>query len=338
MILANFDLSFFTSIPGLLITGGVLLLLIALIIFIATGNKKGKKDKKEEKKEEAVSTTPSVADGSTVATMDATPTVTPDVAAPGVQAQPEVKPMEPVNNTVDTTPNAVNTVNSGNDGNTINPSTVNVTPVQDNNVVQPQPVVNPTPSIVSEEPKEKMQPEVVPTVTPTVNVVNQDVVSAPQEVIKPIETPVVNEAKAVEVPNNTVTPNTTVASSEPITIVDSTPKEEAKPIYGGVSSVIPKIDVAGEEHRPIYGGADPLENTGTIPTINTQTTPVVPKVEEQPKVDTVEPVTVSVPKVEIPTVEAVNVETTKQEVVTPSVPSVEPAPAPKKEEAIESLF
>ena len=47
MILANFDLSFFTSIPGLLITGGVLLLLIALIIFIATGSKKGKKEKNE---------------------------------------------------------------------------------------------------------------------------------------------------------------------------------------------------------------------------------------------------------------------------------------------------
>ena len=42
MILASFDLSFFTSIPGMLITGGVLLLLIALIIFIATGNKKNR--------------------------------------------------------------------------------------------------------------------------------------------------------------------------------------------------------------------------------------------------------------------------------------------------------
>ena len=48
MILASFDLSFFTSIPGLLITGGVLLLLIALIIFIATGSKKGKKEDKKE--------------------------------------------------------------------------------------------------------------------------------------------------------------------------------------------------------------------------------------------------------------------------------------------------
>ena len=39
MILANFDLSFFTSIPGMLITGGVLLLLIALIILLFRSKK-----------------------------------------------------------------------------------------------------------------------------------------------------------------------------------------------------------------------------------------------------------------------------------------------------------
>ena len=54
MILAalNFDLSFFTSIPGMLITGGVLLLIIALIIFIATSGKKSKKSKEVEKAQE----------------------------------------------------------------------------------------------------------------------------------------------------------------------------------------------------------------------------------------------------------------------------------------------
>ena len=39
------DLSWFITIPGMLITGGVLLLIIALIIFILTS---GKKNKKEE--------------------------------------------------------------------------------------------------------------------------------------------------------------------------------------------------------------------------------------------------------------------------------------------------
>ena len=38
----NFDLNWFTSIPGMLISGGVLLLIIAFIIFLATSKKKDK--------------------------------------------------------------------------------------------------------------------------------------------------------------------------------------------------------------------------------------------------------------------------------------------------------
>ena len=41
----SFDLSWFTTIPGLFITGGIVLLIIAIIILIATG-KKGKKETK----------------------------------------------------------------------------------------------------------------------------------------------------------------------------------------------------------------------------------------------------------------------------------------------------
>ena len=42
MILATFSLDWFLTIPGMLITGGILFLIIALIIFIVTGNKKTK--------------------------------------------------------------------------------------------------------------------------------------------------------------------------------------------------------------------------------------------------------------------------------------------------------
>ena len=46
MILAmNFEFGWFLTIPGMLITGGVLLLIIALIIFIATSNKEKKTNK-----------------------------------------------------------------------------------------------------------------------------------------------------------------------------------------------------------------------------------------------------------------------------------------------------
>ena len=61
MILASFSLDWFMTIPGMLITGGVVFLIIALIIFIVTGNKKPKTNKEvqavqEASKQEAVAT------------------------------------------------------------------------------------------------------------------------------------------------------------------------------------------------------------------------------------------------------------------------------------------
>ena len=43
----KFDTAWFTTLPGLLITGGVVLLLLALVLF-ATSSNKGKKVKKED--------------------------------------------------------------------------------------------------------------------------------------------------------------------------------------------------------------------------------------------------------------------------------------------------
>ena len=106
MILANFDLSFFTSIPGMLITGGVLLLLIALVIFIATGSKKGKKNKKGEEQNVAVTT-----DKNTVVS---TPTVEATVAT-----EPVVMP------TAETPAQSVDTGNTVSDNSSINTNTVN---------------------------------------------------------------------------------------------------------------------------------------------------------------------------------------------------------------------
>lgn len=55
----NFDLSWFTTVPGLFITAGVLLLIVALIILIVTG-KKSKKEKKAKEAEQNVSATPTM--------------------------------------------------------------------------------------------------------------------------------------------------------------------------------------------------------------------------------------------------------------------------------------
>ena len=112
------------------------------------------------------------------------------------------------------------------------------------------------------------------------------------------------------------------------TIPTSMPVEEAKPIYGGVSPVIPKIEINNEEHRPIYGGANPLENTQSIPKINPVVTPTIPTVES---VDT--PITpqVSTSQEEI----KVEPETTKVEIQ--ETPQVDVSVEPKKDE-VESLF
>lgn len=92
MILATFSLDWFMTIPGMLITGGVLFLIIALVIFIVTGTKKPKTNKEVEKvqedsKKEAIvaTTTPTVEQ--TPVTNTAPATVTPE---PVVTATPVV--------------------------------------------------------------------------------------------------------------------------------------------------------------------------------------------------------------------------------------------------------
>lgn len=337
MILADFNLSFFTTIPGMLITGGVLLLLIALIIFIATGSKKGKKNKKEESVEPIVSETPTVENSvnavnttpevaAPVNNMDPNPAVVANeaisvapevqsVEAPVVESTPTTQVVEPSEAVVETTPvNPIEPANIPTDipampevqpVESVAP-VVNVTPVADSAVAAVEPV-----QIVSEEPK-----------------------------VENINVPTDNPVNAVD--NSTPTE---VADSPAITIVNEEPKvveEESKPIYGGVSPVIPKIEVAGEQHRPIYGGANPLENTQSIPIANRhveEETPAIPTIT--PTVET--PKTPEVENIVTPTVE----NNPAAEPVIPTVSSEEPKVeketivpnvGPKKEVEVESLF
>ena len=108
------DFSWFGTIPGMLITGGVLLLIISLIIFISTMGKKGKKDKSsvEEKyfegAKEMVSES-SLSNSVSAPVIDAIPTGTdsitgmPNVAfATPTPVQPEV--VSPMSGTVPVQP------------------------------------------------------------------------------------------------------------------------------------------------------------------------------------------------------------------------------------------
>ena len=108
------DFSWFGTIPGMLITGGVLLLIISLIIFISTMGKKGKKDKNsvEEKSLEGAKEMVSESSQSnsvSAPVADAIPTgtdsitgmpnvafATPTPVQPEmVQPMPEVAPVQP---------------------------------------------------------------------------------------------------------------------------------------------------------------------------------------------------------------------------------------------------
>ena len=332
MILANFDLSFFTSIPGLLITGGVLLLLIALIIFVATGSKKGKKDKKEAESTDntntTVATTPTV--DMNVATEPVASAVTPTNEAPTVENAPQIVvttpevQSEPVSVVENGTP-VVNEQNIQNSNETIEPNTI------PNEVVSPQ----------VEMPAQTIEPN-------TTNA-NDNISVNTNPVVMPSE---VNTVEQASVPNNTVAPSNQddneVVNTPPITIVNEEPKEDTvieppKPIYGGIDPVIPKIEVEGNEHRPIYGGANPLENTGAIPTINTTAekinptvTPEVPNIEQPVETPKVEPEVINIPTVDNAPVEPITpVQDEKRE---EQVVVEEPKQEPKKEVEVESLF
>ena len=252
MILASFSLDWFMTIPGMLITGGAVFLIIALIIFIATGNKKPKTNKEvqavqEASKQEAVAT--------------ASQTVTPTPVVPTnnqvVTPQPVVTP-EPV---VPATP--VNSMAEKSVKEEVEPAVFTATIPKD---IAPQPVVQ----------------QSVPVVNPTVSpIVNNTTVSPtmPTPAVPTIEqTPVVNQPVVPSIPVN----------EEKKETIQTPSVDMPRQIYGGASPIVPNVPHE-EEHRQIYGGANPLENTQSVPIV-----PPRPVVTKEVKVE--------VPIVETPTV------------------------------------
>ena len=216
----KFDLSWFTTIPGILITCGVVLLILALVIFIVTSKKNKKVDENKEEKKDAVEAT---ATATTAAPIEIDSTPLQDIGESDMAVPIEV-PAEPV---------AVTDPIVG----------AAEIPVMD---VTPTPVAEPTPtSVVEPTPTPVVEPTPAPVVEP-----------APAPVVEPTPAPVVEPA--------------------------TTPVAEEKPaIYGGVSQIIPNIDLSKKEEHQIYGGADPLENTQTL-TVTPSVTEPVAKVEEAP--------------------------------------------------------
>lgn len=241
MILASFSLDWFMTIPGMLITGGVIFLIIALVIFIITGNKKTKTNKEvvaaqdSSKQEAAVVATPAV--GQAVTTSE--PVVTPQsvVTSESVVPTPLVSSMAEKVAPKEAEP-AVFTA----------PIPQNVAPVP------PQPVVN------NQVPNIAEQSATVPT-TP---VVNQPVVT---------EVPVKEEQKETIQTSSFDMPRPIYGGASPI--VPNVPhEEEHRPIYGGANPLENTQSVPIVSQRPVVTE----EVKVSVPTVEIPTVQVTPNV------------------------------------------------------------
>ena len=249
------DFSWFGTIPGMLITGGVLLLIISLIIFISTMGKKGKKDKNsvEEKSlegaKEMVSES-SLSNSVSAPVIDAIPTGTdsitgmPNVAfATPTPVHPEV--VSPMSGTAPVQPEVA-------------PPMPGAVPVQPE-VAQPMPEAAPVqPEVVQPMPEfAPVQPEVVPPM-PEVAPVQPEVVQ-PMPEVAPVQPEVVQPMPETA----PVQPEVAPQMSEVVS-VSTEPTNQTVSIYGGASPSVSKSDIETTETHQIYGGANPLENTQSI--------------------------------------------------------------------------
>lgn len=341
MILATFSLDWFMTIPGMLITGGVLFLVIALVIFIVTGNKKSK-PKKEVVAAQNESATQAVA-----------ATQTQVVQQPTVATTEPVQPVTPAVESL-TTPQPI-----------VTETPQSVEPVS----IVSQPAVETGAPIINQVPAEpavfsaKIPEEVVPTpvVEPQTTPINEPIEmkvseSEPVEIVKPtVAVPTVNE-----VPTEPVVNTPSMFDTQAVEVPTSSYKapvveNKERPIYGGVSQIVPPIPHEAA-HRPIYGGANPLENTQSVPIVELNQE----KLDQKPVAPTINIPTVATPSVASEPVVPTPVVEQPQPAVAPtnnifgtqvvnnpvvnnesvqvsSTPVVEPA-APKSAEEIESLF
>ncbi len=292
----SFDFGWFLTLPGMFITGGVILLIIALIILIVT-NKKAKKEKNPMDNSAASPVAPQATDA----------VVTNDAVA------------MPQQNVVD---NSVAQLGVAMDTNlNVNPA---IQPeVMTNSVDAATQVVDPA-QVMAATANTDMAPAVpvIPAPTPSdfdAPVVAPAEVGAPQVDVQPMTPPPLDIKPIVE--ENVQPVEAPVVTPEVVTPVMPTPVEvapvvtpEVTPavtpvqsasttIYGGVSPVVPPVDVNPNASHQIYGGADPLENTQSIP----QVTPVTQAPVEVAPVVTpaVTPVTPSVQPAVTPVVQPV---------------------------------
>lgn len=250
----SFNVDWFLTTQGMLITGGVVLLLIALIILLTSG----KKNKEDDESVEQAEFNP-------MGTMQNQP-------MPGM-VQPELGQQMPYSNANMDMPLGAN-VNVG------STEQVNV-----NNEPQEPAVIN---FDAPAAPVEPLQTNVNP--INQVESVAEVPASPVLEINVPAAEPVVPEIPVV--PPMSMEENAfNINQTAPIVEQPAAQQQPSVSIYGGVN---PTQDIYKPVEQPkpiIYGGADPLENTAPIPKVDLPQQPPMPTPEAR-VVETPQPVDV----------------------------------------------
>lgn len=164
---------------------------------------------------------------------------------------------------------------------TVEPPVMNVQPVVSESVV---PMASDV--VVPSVPADVSVPVVEPVLPSSVDVENS-VVDAP------VDSAVMSNMPDVAV--QPVEPSVVPDGVDPSMNVDAPAPVVAEPvIYGGASPVVTDINIDNGNHQ-IYGGADPLQNTQPVPTVDVPVAPVAPVVGAFPSEPVMTSPTVSEP-------------------------------------------
>ena len=293
-------MDFFKSVPGLLITLGIVLLVVALIILLVQSRKVKKANKKaaaaggEQPVPGANAVQPSVQPAGMAPIADPTQPVQQQVdpnmgvaqetQLPGVVAA-DANGVQPI--AID--PNEVNEATTSGfssevkvlpiDGTPVDASTGDVTTPSFEVPQQPAPVAAPAPA--------EVQPA-VPAPTP----VEAQPVIEPAPAVSVAQPEPIAPAPA-EVQPAPIAP--APAAAQPVELQEVAP--EAPQIYGGASPAAPTVEAAQVAAPQIYGGADPLENTQPIPQ--------VPSISSVPTVPAPAPASDASAEVKVPEIQSV---------------------------------
>lgn len=264
----SFNVEWFLTTQGMLITGGVLLLVIALVILLTSG----KKDTDEDPT--AAVSSAAISNDLGMNPVDSTQMVQPQMSIPGVPTLDPIAPIEPAS-VNQFQPEVSQTVNLGMGIADVAPVSTPVAEASmietDSMAVAEQPVVPPVLEINSiPEPQIPVEP-MAPVTEPTPVVPNISEFNIPDPIA------VANENM------NSVAESVVEPMVQPIS---ETPQQPEVSIYGGVNPTQDIFKPAETAKPVIYGGADPLENTGAIPKVE------IAPIQEQPvpEVKVVDPI------------------------------------------------